>query len=142
MVSTKKSWSVSAGAYAGVGGEFELGLQGLTVTDVKGALGVGLGLHGKLTGPAAGGKSDLVVVGRDPDPGEYRVGGSAAGSVALGAGSVEASYAGGLYSRAQPGVVNTGTYSQTKISVGVTPIFGFGVEGKFNFMEFAYKRNQ
>ncbi|MDK2658267.1 hemagglutinin repeat-containing protein [Cupriavidus sp. LEh21] len=136
------SWAVGGGLYYGIGGELELGFTGLVPTDGKLALGVGAGGHGWVKGSSTALKSDVWASGKDAMPGEYRVGSSLGASAQFGSGVVEGSVSGGGWSNVSGARPAVGTYYQSKAGVGVTPSFGFGLEGKINIFEFSYKRSR
>lgn len=133
------NYTVSAGIYAGVGAEAEIGFTGLIPVNARLAFGGGIGAHGWIQGVSQGGSVDLFSYGQNLNSGDYRIGSSAGGSLILGpvAGQVNAGV--GMYSNIV-GTPTTGTYWQTTGGVGVSPSFGVGAEAKANIIEFSYKR--
>jgi filamentous hemagglutinin len=133
------SWAVSGGVYYGVGGEFEISFTGISPTEAKLGLGVGIGAHGWLSGAGHGANTDLVSYGSSAKAGDYRIGSSLSGSVFFGPASGQIGASAGVYSNVQ-NKPTTGGYWQAKGGIAVAPVIGIGVEVKANVIEFNYKR--
>ena len=133
------SYTVGLGVYYGVGMEAEIGFNGLIPTDARMGFGVGVGAHGWIQGASQGGSVDLFSYGRNPNPGDYRVGSSASAGLVLGPIAGQVGVGAGLYSNIT-GTPETGFYWQSKGGIGVSPTIGVGAEAKVNIFDFSYKK--
>ncbi|MBC8731577.1 LysM peptidoglycan-binding domain-containing protein [Paraburkholderia sp. UCT2] len=137
------NYSVSVGAYLGVGGEVEMTFNGIVPSEVRLGIGVGLGAHGylKAAGSSAQGFSvDFISKGdSNLQVGDYRIGASLGANAVVGPASFQLGSAGiGGYSNIMQ-TPKAGTYAYFKNGMALTPSLGLGLEFKGNIIEFDYK---
>ncbi len=137
--------SFGAGIYDGLGLEFEVGIKGGRVDELKFALGFGMGGYLKTStpwsalGPEIGAKTDLgePFCGTSAEPGDFRIGLGTSAGAGFGIGGGEVSAKSGLYSNANG---NKGTFAECKVEFTTGPEITKPQGMVKAALEFAYRR--